>query len=264
MKILKIIALFIVVIITLALGLAYYTTGKMDAYVKTAIEKYASESLGTKASVGEVNISILQTTATISNLEIANPPGFDGPSAFKAGLIEITLNPKESGLDFIVIDRVLLKNPSVYYVRTKQTDNLAVLQDNAGRYTKDHKKTNTISAQKDGASKESKQPRVLIKKFNIDAANLSYQDQRIVSANVNLKLDDIQITDIDTGKNGAGTQEAVSKIVNAIVPVLKEAALKSVATYLNITTDTIRNVTDNAKQLGKDAVNSIQKFFQKQ
>ena len=261
MKILKIVAISIVVLLAIALGIAYYSSGKIDAYVKTAIEKYGSESLGTKVSVGEVNISLLQTTATITNLEIANPPGFDDPIAFKAGLIEITLNSKESKIDSVVIDRILLNSPMVFYIKTKQTDNLSRLQDQATRSTKDSQ-----SSDKPGGSKDKgrEQPRILIKKFDIEKANLSYRDTRIVSTTVNLKLDDIHIVDIDTGKNGAGTQEAVSKIVNAIVPAVKQAAIKSVAAYLDVATDTLRNVSDSAQQLGKEAVTNIKKFFQKQ
>jgi hypothetical protein len=261
MKILKIVAISIVVLLAIALGIAYYSSGKIDAYVKTAIEKYGSESLGTKVSVGEVNISLLQTTATITNLEIANPPGFDDPIAFKAGLIEITLNSKESKIDSVVIDRILLNSPMVFYIKTKQTDNLSRLQDQATRSTKDSQ-----SSDKPGGSKDKgrEQPRILIKKFDIEKANLSYRDTRIVSTTVNLKLDDIHIVDIDTGKNGAGTQEAVSKIVNAIVPAVKQAAIKSVAAYLDVATDTLRNVSESAQQLGKEAVTNIKKFFQKQ
>jgi hypothetical protein len=261
MKILKIVAISIVVLLAIALGIAYYSSGKIDAYVKTAIEKYGSESLGTKVSVGEVNISLLQTTATITNLEIANPPGFDDPIAFKAGLIEITLNSKESKIDSVVIDRILLNSPMVFYIKTKQTDNLSRLQDQATRSTKDSQ-----SSDKPGGSKDKgrEQPRILIKKFDIEKANLSYRDTRIVSTTVNLKLDDIHIVDIDTGKNGAGTQEAVSKIVNAIVPAVKQAVIKSVTAYLDVATDTLRNVSDSAQQLGKEAVTNIKKFFQKQ
>jgi hypothetical protein len=261
MKILKIVAISIVVLLAIALGIAYYSSGMIDAYVKTAIEKYGSESLGTKVSVGEVNISLLQTTATITNLEIANPPGFDDPIAFKAGLIEITLNSKESKLDSVVIDRILLNSPMVFYIKTKQTDNLSRLQDQATRSTKDSQ-----SSDKPGGSKDKgrEQPRILIKKFDIEKANLSYRDTRIVSTTVNLKLDDIHIVDIDTGKNGAGTQEAVSKIVNAIIPAVKQAVIKSVTAYLDVATDTLRNVSDSAQQLGKEAVTNIKKFFQKQ
>ena len=261
MKILKIVAISIVVLAAIALGIAYFSSGKIDAYVKTAIEKYGSESLGTKVSVGEVNISLRQTTATIKNLEIANPPGFDDPIAFKAGLIEIALNSKESKLDSVVIDRILLNSPMVYYIKTKQTDNLSTLQEQAARSTKDNQSSDKTGGPKD---KDLEQPRILIKKFDIEGANLSYRDTRIVSTTVNLKLDDIHITDIDTGKNGAGTQEAVSKIVNAIVPAVKQAAIKSVAAYLDVATDTLRNVSDSAQQLGKDAVSNIKKFFQKQ
>lgn len=264
MKILKMITLLIVVIVTIVVGVAYYSSGKIDAYVKTAIEKYASESLGTKVTVGGVNISLRQTTATISNLEIANPPGFEDPIAFKAATVQITLNSKESSLDSVVIDRILLNSPSVFYIKTKQTDNLSVLADNAAKFANDNQKNDQKGGQKEASSKDSKQPRILIKKFDIEGANLTYRDLRILGTTVNLKLNDIHIVDIDTGKDGSGTQEAVGKIVNAIIPAVKEAALKSVAAYLNVATDTLRNVTDSAQQLGKDAVTNIKKFFQKQ
>ncbi len=251
--------LLIVLAIATAVGVAYYTASKLDGYVKRSIENYATQSLGTKVTVGEVNLSLRQTQATIRNLEVANPPGFDGANAFKAGTIEIVLNPKESKLDFVVIDRVLLNRPSVRYVKTKESDNLSVLQNNAKQYSAANQKEDAQSKTGD-----SKQPRILIKQFDIQGADLVYQDMRILGTTVNLKLDDIQIANIDTGKDGVGTKEAVGKIIDAIIPVVKNAALKSVNTYLNIATDTLRDVTDSAQQLGKDAITNIKKFFQKQ
>jgi hypothetical protein len=258
MKILKMLVLLIVLAIAIAIGVAYYTASKLDGFVKRSIENYATQSLGTKVTVGEVNLSLRQTQATIRNLEVANPPGFDGAHAFKAGTIEIVLNPKESKLDSVVIDRVLLNQPSVRYVKTKDTDNLSVLQNNAKRYSAANQKEDAQSKAGD-----SKQPRILIKQFDIQGADLVYQDMRILGTNVNLKLEDIQIVNIDTGKDGAGTKEAVGKIIDAIIPVVKNAALKSVNTYLNIATDTLRDVTGSAQQLGKDAVTTIKKLFQK-
>jgi len=261
MKILKMLVLLIVLAIAIAIGVAYYTVSKLDGYVKSSIENYATQSLGTKVTVGEVNISLRQTRASITNLEVANPPGFAGTHAFKAGLIEIQLNSKESKLDSVVIDRVLLSQPSVQYVKTKDSDNLSVLQKNAKQYSSTNQKEDAQS--KAGKAGDSKQPRILIKEFDIQGADLIYQDMRILGTSVNLKLDDIQITNIDTGKDGAGTKEAVGKIIDAIIPVVKNAALKSVNTYLNIATDTLRNVTDSAQQYGKDAITNIKKLFQK-
>jgi hypothetical protein len=156
---------------------------------------------------------------------------------------------------------VLLSQPSVQYVKTKDSDNLSVLQNNAKQYSSTNQKEDAQS--KAGKAGDSKQPRILIKQFDIQGADLIYQDMRILGTSVNLKLDDIQITNIDTGKDGAGTKEAVGKIIDAIIPVVKNAALKSVNTYLNIATDTLRNVTDSAQQYGKDAITNIKKLFQK-
>ncbi len=262
MKILKMLSIVLVLGIAVAIGVTYYTSTRMDGYIKDAIEKYASQSLGTKVTVGKVNLSLRKTTATITNLQIANPPGFTGDSAFKAGVIEITLNPKESNLRSVIIDRVLLSQPAVHYVKTKETDNLSVLQKNAENYLQASKKE-SASSKPATESKESKQPRILIKKLDIEGANLTYHDMRILSADVNLKLNDIHITNIDTGEDGASTQAAIGKITDAIIPAVKNAALQSVNTYLNLATDTIRNVTDTAQQIGKDTITNIKKLFQK-
>ena len=262
MKILKMLLLLIVLALAIATGVAYYMSSKLDGYVKSSIENYATQSLGTKVTVGEVNISLRQTRASITNLEVANPPGFEGTHAFKAGLIEIQLNPIESKLNSVVIDRVLLSKPSVQYIKTKDSDNLSVLQNNAKQYSAANQKEDAqVKAGK--ATSDSKQPQILIKQFDIQGADLVYRDMRILGTTVDLKLDDIQILNIDTGKDGAGTKEAVGKIIDAIIPVVKNAALKSVNTYLNIATDTLRNVTDSAQQYGKDAITNIKKFFQK-
>ena len=162
MKILKMIALLIALAIAVAIGVAYYTASKLDGYVKRSIENYASQSLGTQVTVGEVNLSLRQTQATIRNLEVANPPGFEGAHAFKAGNIEIVLNPKESKLDSVVIDRVLLSQPNVRYVKTKDSDNLSVLQNNAKQYSAVNQKEEA-QIKAGTTSKDTKQPRILIK-----------------------------------------------------------------------------------------------------
>jgi uncharacterized protein involved in outer membrane biogenesis len=260
MRILKIFAILMAVGIALVIGVAFYASSKLDTYVKSTIEEYASQSLGSKVTVGEVNLSLRQTTATIANLVIANPPGFDGSHAFKASRIEIRLNPQESNLNSVVIEQVLLSQPSVHYLRTKETDNLSVLQKNAQEFTQSIKKED---AKDRLVKKENKQPRILIKKLDIEGADLVYQDMRVLGASVSLKLNDIHITNIDTGKDGVSTQQAVGKIIDAIISAVKEAATKSIADYLNIATDTLRNVTDTAQQYGKEAITNIKKFFQK-
>ena len=262
MKILKMLAIVLVLGIAVAIGVAYYASGRLDGYIKESIEKYVSQSLGTKVTVGKVSLSVQKTTATITDLQIANPPGFTGDSAFKAGVIEITLNPKESNLRSVIIDRVLLSQPTVHYVKTKETDNFSVLQKNAENYLQATKKEGAAT-KPTAESKESKQPRILIKKLDIEGANLTYHDMRILSADVNLKLNDIHIKNIDTGEDGSSTQAAIGKITDAVIPEIKNAALQSVNTYLNLATDTIRNVTDTAQQYGKDAITNIKKLFQK-
>ena len=68
------ITLLIAVIVTIVVGVAYYSSGKIDAYVKTAIEKY-----------GRIDILITQALAFSAK---------DSAKALAArSIISITLSP---------------------------------------------------------------------------------------------------------------------------------------------------------------------------
>ena len=96
-------ALIILIGLVVVVGGAawYFVAFKMDATIERTIEKHASASLGTQVSVGSVKSDIKGGSLSISNITIANPPGYKNKNAF-------SLNDIEAAVDYVETDLVPL------------------------------------------------------------------------------------------------------------------------------------------------------------
>ena len=94
--------------VVVALVVWYFVSFKMDATIERTIEKHASASLGTLVSVGSVESDIKGGSLSISNITIANPPGYKNKNAF-------SLNDIEAAIDYANFDikRIVINKPEI-------------------------------------------------------------------------------------------------------------------------------------------------------
>jgi hypothetical protein len=69
--------IILAVIVLLAAG-GFYAYSQLGGELKAIIESAGTQAMGTKVSVGSVDVSIATEAASISSLKIDNPPGFSG------------------------------------------------------------------------------------------------------------------------------------------------------------------------------------------
>ena len=90
------------VAVLVALVAWYFVSFKMDATIERTIEKHASASLGTLVSVGSVTSDIKGGSLYISNITIANPPGYKNQNAFSLNDIEAAIGTaREHGFELV-------------------------------------------------------------------------------------------------------------------------------------------------------------------
>ena len=137
MKIKSVLLLGILVILLGAGGTIYYVYSNLNEIVRTAIEEYGSEVLGTSVTVEEVSISLTDGKGRITGFKIAEPRGFGSGSAVSLGEIELGINLASiQKLDPLVIDLIRVDAPAVNYVVNAQGENnLTTLQKNMESYT---------------------------------------------------------------------------------------------------------------------------------
>ena len=92
MKIKSILLLGILVVVLGAGGALYYVYSNLNEIVRTAIQEYGSEVLGTSVTVEDVSLSLTEGRGQITGFRIAEPSGFGSGSAVSLGEIELGIN----------------------------------------------------------------------------------------------------------------------------------------------------------------------------
>jgi hypothetical protein len=205
-------ALIILVGLLVVIGGAawYFVSFKMDATIERTIEKHASASLGTQVSVGRVESDIKGGSLSISNITIANPPGYKNANAF-------SLNDIEAAVDYANFDikRIVINRPEIVIEekggKTNFDQILASL--NQGESSSD------ADAETDQAAEGEEEQIYVIRNFRMNESRASFESESLDRYS-NLEVDAIEIRDI------RGTRSEVSKIIasEVISEITKEAA----------------------------------------
>jgi len=206
----KTILIVVILIIAVIAGGLYYVLTNLDSLVKQAIEKYGSEATQTTVRVDKVNIQLKHASAAISGLTVANPKGFSTPNAFSLGKIATMLNVKDMSKDHIVIDKVQIQAPEVFYeVNADNKANLNLLKD---RLT-----GGTTAAPTKTAEKGGKQPKITIRKFDFAGAALHAKLVPLKNKELDLKLPSFELVNL------SGTPEQISRqVFNQLIDRARE------------------------------------------
>jgi len=104
----KVMLALLFLLLIAGLGVWYFVSFRMDSMIEQRIETIGSSSFGTRVSVGTVTTDIRGGSLEISNITVANPPGFRNPTAF-------SLNNIEAAVDYATLDirRVVIDRPEI-------------------------------------------------------------------------------------------------------------------------------------------------------
>jgi hypothetical protein len=116
-----------------ALAGLWWLTRSLDARVERALETIGSELLGTRVSVGSVDVDLRGGRATVRDVEVENPRGealaFSKEPAIRCEEIEVAIEPTSlAGGGPIVLPEVLVRAPRLSAEVTPGGVNLLELQ----------------------------------------------------------------------------------------------------------------------------------------
>jgi len=200
----------IVVLLLLAGGAAwYFVTYHMDTMIDKQIEMASANSLGARVSVGSVSTNIKDGTLTISEVTVANPPGFKNANA-------LSLKGIEAAVDYgkREIRRVTIENPEIVIEELGGETNFSKMMDELNQAGS--KSTDTTSPT--GGKKE---PIIVIHHFRMNESRAAFESESLDSY-ANIKIDAIELNDLRGTPTEVGHQIA-EKILKEIS---REAAVE--------------------------------------
>jgi hypothetical protein len=223
---LKKVVLGVAVIVLAAVAFAvYYVVVSLDEIVRTAIEDYGSEIMGTSVQVSSVSIQLREGKGAIRGLRVANPDGF--PPGDTISLGEISLGIDAGSLisrDPIVITLIDVVEPSVLLVTDAQGgSNLQTIQANTARYAGGGGGRGGDG----GAAANSEEPpvRLSIRKFTFEGGLLAADLTAVGGKRVEAKLPPLRLSNVGGEKGGTpgeiGTAVAGAFVKNSLTAVAR-------------------------------------------
>lgn len=103
------------IVAAVAVAAVYLVLSGLDRIVAAAIEKFGSETTGTRVTVSSVRIRLTAGEGSIRGLTVGNPEGFSAPSALRLENITVALKRDSVTRNPVVIERVLVRGLGVTY-----------------------------------------------------------------------------------------------------------------------------------------------------
>ena len=203
-------ALLFLLVLLLAAGAGawYFVTYRMDSMIESRIETMASISLGTQVTVGEVKTDIKGGTLSISNVTIANPPGFRNKNAF-------SLNGIEAAVDYANLDvkRVVIDKPEIVIEELGGETNFS-------RMMAQLEKHESGSDPEPGPAAEGREePVIVVRHFRMNKSRASFESESLDRYS-DLEVDAIELNNIK------GTPTEVANVIASEIleEITREAA----------------------------------------
>lgn len=185
----------------------------LNSLVKAAIEKFGSEMIQAKVSVGKVELSPTDGKGALSRLSVGNPKGYQTAHAFSADHIELALEPASLAEDVILIHKIHIDSPDISYEKNDGGTNFDAIQRNVESYLGASKK----QADKDAPKK------MIIESLVIRNAKVNYNGM------LDLKLPDIELRNIGKKSGGATSAQVTRAIIAELNTRLAIALAKTAA-----------------------------------
>lgn len=212
----KKVLIVLILIVVLAVGGAVMLLSSVNSLLVKAVNTYGPEVMQTSVHLDKVDISILDGKGTLEGLCIGNPEGFSGEYAVRLDTIQAVLDTGTLSDDVVVIQKIEVVAPEIFYERSKGTDNLQTLIQNV-RKTTGLENRNTAGQ----ADEKQKSSRVMINELLIRDARVSMLLPG-VNKTVGITLPEIRLHDI--GKDGRSSFADVAVLV---LQNISDAVLKS-------------------------------------
>ena len=233
----KVIGVAIGLVLLLVIGVFVYVAYNTNSIVKNAIETIGPQYLDAPVRVKDVDISLQDGRGTLTNLEVGNPAGYEGPYAVRVGTVSVTLDVAHSTSGLVVLKRVTIDGARVAAIaKSAKETNLRTLSSNVP------------------SSKNASPIKLIIDELDVTNTQAAVSSP-LLSRALEVNVPDVHLKDIGRSTGGAdvGTviNQVLAPITKAVARSLSEAGLQSLGVDPNqLKSDAAQRMNDALQSLG--------------
>lgn len=200
----KALIVILVLLVLVAGGVWYFVSFRLDGLIQQKIEQAGTTSLGTRVSVGKVKTDIRDGSLSISNITVANPPGFKNEKAFSLDNIEAAVDYGNLDVKRIVIDK-----PEI------------LIEEAGGQTNFDRMLKELDSMDSGNATQESGKPEpvIVIHHFRMNGSRAAFESESLGRYS-DVEIDAVELNDL----KGTPTELAKAIATKVVSEVAADAA----------------------------------------
>jgi uncharacterized protein involved in outer membrane biogenesis len=233
-------------VIAIILGaLLWWLGANLDGIVKKVIEDVGTDVTQTSVDVSGVGIKLLDGKAAISELSVANPPGFSEPNVFTLDKVSIEIDIKSLNSNPIIINEILVRQPQVFYEMNKdQTSNLDVLKKNVAGYSASGSSSSPDVDKEAATDAKGEELKLIIKKLNFEGGHLSAVSALAPDKKIEADIPAFHMNNLGQSTGGATSAQIAKQIMDRLIKQAVDVAAKA----------GVDQLTDELKQKGQKAL----------
>jgi len=209
----------VVVLLIVAVGVAIYS---IDAIARSAVEKAGTHVFGARTSLGGMRIGLLNPSASLETLAVANPPAFAGSagstSFLELGTGAMAVDARSLMSDVVRIPSIKLSDLTLRLDQQGAESNASVILGNMKRAL------GGSGSSTPGASGPGRRyviDELLIERIDIHAKASGLP---IAAPTTNLKVERVRLESLGSGgKDPIGMDQLMAIVVNAVMQAAIEA-----------------------------------------
>lgn len=235
----KILISLVFVVLVLGVGILLY----LDSIVESGIEVVGSRVLGTGVTVTTVNLSPLNGAGSISGLSVENPGDFSADYIFELQDVSVDIDVASVMSDTVLIESVVLTEPTITYETRLVDSNLGALLDNLTT-------SGDSGAGGEGSSGGGKQ--LIIRELLIEGPQLNLSAANLTAP---IPLPDIRLENIGEPGDSASPAEVLGEVLAAVNRSILQADLPDLEA---IADEVEERLTDGVEQLQESVGDTVE------
>jgi hypothetical protein len=204
---LKIVLAVIAVVVIVAVAGLFFLTTQVDDIVAQTVTDYARATTGTAAHLGSADVALTEGRATLKDLTIDNPDGYETSYFLRTDAIETTLELGSLRTSVPIVKEVLVNGAHLNAEQRGDAINLSDIQ----RY---------MSQSAEPADED--EGRIIIERFRLTNARVTVTSD--LGKPEELELADVVVNGVGAASGGATYSEATDAILTPIVRAARSAA----------------------------------------
>jgi hypothetical protein len=207
----------------------------LDKIIKAGVERVGPKITQTTVTVDMVNLLLLTGSASVKNLVVGSPEGYNAPHAISVGLVSVSVNPMSVFSDTIVVKSVRIESPEITFEGSLSRNNLSRIMDNVNGVAKNGGPESTTKPATAGGkpAKKIEVDDLLITGAKVRGTLILFAGRQVTIPS--LTLPDIELHDLGKGTEGITATELTKQVLSEVVG------------------GTVKAVESAATNLGKDA-----------